>query len=489
MDTRLQEYIRQVKPEIDMDGWQPQCPKCSGSINVDLASYFVFAQKHWCYGNCNSCQTRFLLDVPTLLYNFWMPQILDIGRGKIYGKPGFWQSNTLDIYFSAVEPKAALTIEKPEDKSKVSESFLDKIKENIDLLRRGDRRLVSNKIKNVLASKFKKAKEVSPTAKPRLEIKIKTGSESQPILLFNALDEFYGHSARFIQFIYNVYDELGDMLRKEGIATAILVRDYLEFYVPDFIDQIWTVAHLPATFRKNTFRDVELNRQLNEEIRKRTVFIPKKQTNITAGVDPREYFHLDLVEREAKLSLEQYSPIFVFYNREDYRCWGGHPQQELKNYSRLTNLLKKTYPSAGIYMVGMSRDYPINHPDIIDLRTNGIPENYRSQQIDYIYLLSKTDCAVGIHGSHMLDITGLAKTLVMLQPLTRYKNYSDDMFMIKSGNFVPDYCRFYPVFGKNETLSDVTPEQVRDLIEAALWNYRRKYLQLTGELRGNTEDI
>lgn len=480
MDPRLQEYIRQVKPEIDMDGWEPKCPKCSGRINVDLASYFVFAQKHWCYGNCDDCKTRFLLDVPTLLYNFWMPQILDICTGEIYGKPGFWQSNTLDIYFSAVEPKAELRIEKIEDKSGVYDFFLDTFKKNLDLIKRGDGRLLYNKIEKFFARKLQNKKEISPKAKPKLEIKIKNGSEFQPILLFNALDEFYGHSARFIQFIYNVYDQLGDLLRKEGIATAILVRDYLEFYVPDFIDQIWTVAHLPATFTRDIFRDVELNRKLNEEIRKRTVFIPKKQTNITAGVDARDYFHLDLVEREAKLSLEQYSPIFVFYNREDYRCWGGHPQQELKNYSRLTNLLKKIYPSAGIYMVGMSRDYPINNPHIIDLRTNGIPENYRSQQIDYIYLLSKTDCAVGIHGSHMLDITGLAKTLVMLQPLTRYKNYSDDMFMIKSTNFVPDYSRFYPVFGKNETLSDVTPEQVRDLISAALWNYQKKFLQLMG---------
>ena len=286
MDTRLQEYIRQVKPEIDMDGWAPQCPKCSGSINVDLTSYFVFAQKHWCYGTCDYCKTRFLLDVPTLLYNFWLPQILDICTGKIYGKPGFWQSNTLDIYFSAVEPKADLRIEKLEYQSRVSEGLLDKLKENIDLLKRGDRRLVSNKIKKVLASKFQKAKAVSPTAKPRLEIKIKNGRESQPILLFNALDEFYGHSARFIQFIYNVYDEFGDLLRKEGIATAMLVRDYLQFYVPDFIDQIWTVAHLPATFRRDTFRDVELNRKLNEEIRKRTVFIPKQQT--LASHSPKE---------------------------------------------------------------------------------------------------------------------------------------------------------------------------------------------------------
>lgn len=479
MDSNLSDLIAQVSPEIDLSGWKPLCPICASAIKVDVKSYFIFAQRHWCYGSCSSCEKQFLLDVPALLYNLWYPQIMDISTGEIYGIDNWWKVDMDRIYFTFLGQKPVV-----EEKQK-SRGLHTRVKTLLNIIKMGDVNVLYSAVKKNLPILEKnpltrgKKSTITNKVKPSLKIIVRNTSSSDSVLLFNCLDEYYGHTTCFIEFVYMVYDRIGDKLKQQGIATAILIPEYLQFYVPDFIDEIWVATHLPSPFGRTTFRDIDFNNQLNEEIKKRKVFIPNQWINRSYGVDVRRYFHMDIVEQKAKISVDQYSPIFVFYNREDYRCWGGHPKKELRNYSKLANIIKTNYPSAGIFIVGMKRNYPLNNANIIDLRTNGIAEKYTENQIDYLYLLSKTDCAVGIHGSHMTEISALARSVITLQPESRYNNYTDDMFLIKSCDFIAELNRFYSLFGNNN-LDDVSPEKVFKLIEAALHRVNHAYSSFKG---------
>ncbi|MBD2179744.1 hypothetical protein [Aerosakkonema funiforme] len=479
MDNKLREVIGQVCPEIDLNGWKPLCPICANPIKIDVKSYFVFAQRHWGYGCCSSCDKKFLLDVPALLYNLWYPQIMDISTGEVYGTDSWWKADMYNIYFTFFGQKPVA------GEKKNLRNLHTRFRTLVNIIKMGDINVLYSAIKKnfpILEKKWltgNKTSNVTKKVKPTLKIISKNASNSDSVLLFNCLDEYYGHTTCFIEFVYMIYDRIGDKLKQQGIATAILIPEYLQFYVPDFIDEVWVATHLPSPFGRTTFRDVDFNNQLNEAIKHKKVFIPNQWINRSSGVDVRRYFHMDIVEQRAKISVDRYSHIFVFYNREDNRCWGGHPKKELRNYSKLANIIKNKYPSAGIFIVGMKRNYPLNNPNIIDWRTNGITENYTEKQIDYLYLLSKTDCAVGIHGSHMTEISALARAVITLQPESRYKNYTDDMFLIKSDDFIADLNRFYSIFGKNN-LVDVSPEKVFNIMEAALHRVNYAYPSLKG---------
>lgn len=472
MNTKLIDYIKQITPAMDLAEWQPKCPECSNPIEVDRQSYFIFGQRHWCYGVCGECKTKFVLDVPTLLYNFWFPQIMNINTRKVYGKPSWWQWDMAEIYFHYyLQEPLSENLQKP--------TIFSQIQKALSFLMKGDFKYLVNKTRILLTSRQEQNQPAVKPLPPSLKIEIKNPDNYNSILLFNCLDEYYGHATRFIQFVYNTYDEIGDKLREEGIGTAILLPEYLQFYAPDFINEIWVGTHLPAPFGRKTFRNLQFNLQVNEEIKKRNVYLLKKQPNIGVGVDARRYFKMDIVEKNAQISISPGKPIFVFYHREDLRCWGGHPKLELKNYSRLADLLKNYYPEAVIYLVGMKKTYPIKNKNIIDFRTNGLEDNYQQRQMDYLYLLSHTDCAVGIHGSHMTEITALAKSVITLQLKDKYHNYTDDMFLIKSDSLVPESCRFLPVFG-NRDLDNVSPEYIFDIIETALTTARANYLRFYG---------
>jgi|GEM_PF-4626857 len=470
MNVQLKEYLRQVSPSIDPTGWAPTCPVCLvGGINIDVNSYFTFVHRHWCYGTCLACNKRLLLDIPTLLYNFWYPQMMDLETGVVYGKDSWWKGDMYDMYFGFFAQKPEQQKQREEQKSQLA-IYVDKLTEAI--LQKDSRRLL-NAIEKHIGTQPKSNID-STQIKPSLRVTRKNNSASNAILLFNCLDEYYGHSTRFIQFVYNTYDEIGELLKSEGISLVLLIPEALECYTPDFVDEIWVATHLPKPFGRKTFRTVEFNRQLKEEIQKRTVYLLKKQPNIGAGVNARTYFHMENVEKKATIKLEDCSPKVVFYHREDYRCWGGHPKQELKNYSELAALIKKEYPFAGIYLVGLKQTHPVGNPHIIDLRGENLSADYHEARINYLYLLSHADCAIGIHGSHITEMSALSKTVVTLQPKFKYPNYSDDLFLIKSSNFVAEYQRYYSIFG-NDYLSDVSPERVFDLFHTALFMMREKY--------------
>lgn len=474
MDTELSKFIGQVSPEIDLKNWRPVCPICSITIAVDVKSYFLFAQRHWCYGSCSSCEKQFLLDVPALLYNLWYPQIMDTRKGQIYGKDNWWKVDMYNIYFT-------FFANKPDDSEPAKlKTISRKFKTLVDIIKMGDYRILSKAVqKNFSFLPQPTVKKKQAQVKPALKIIVKNASNSEKLVLFNCIDEYYGHTTCFIEYVYIIWDRLKDKLKQEGIATAILIPEYLQFYVPDFIDEVWLAMHLPSPFGVGTFRDVDFNNQLNQEIKRRQTFIPNQWINRGSGVDVRRYFHMDVVEQKANVDLKNYSHIFVFYNREDYRSWGGDPKREIKNYSQLASLIKQKYPSAGVFLVGMKKNYPIDNPNIVDWRTNGIPDNHTQRQIDYLYLLSKTDCAVGIHGSHMTEISALAKSVVTLQPESRYKNYTDDMFIIKTGDFIAEFNRFFSIFGQ-EKLDDVSAKKVFKVIEAALHRFKEAYPSFKG---------
>ena len=470
MNNLLQSYIRQVTPEIDLIDWEVQCPNCSSSlISIEAKSYFIFAQRHWCYGKCEACDSNFLLDVPTLLYNFWYPQILDLKTGKVYGKEGWWKSSMAEIYFQFIEnnPDLVKNISPPK-------KTRDKLVEA--LLQRDGRRILNalEKQKKSLAETLRNKTKLGVVSEPTLEIIYRENSDAsgnQPLLLFNCLDEYYGHSTRFLQFVYNAYEEIGKELKEEEISIAVLIPEALRFLVPDFVDEIWIGKHLPNLFGRSTFRNRIFNEHLNAKLRERQVYILKKQPSIGKGVDSRQYFHMDKVERDSKFSIHSGYPIFVFYHREDYRCWGGHPKKEINNYCTLADLVKQEYPNAVIYLFGHKYTYPCKNKKIIDLRKNGLSSDYFQKQIDYLYLLSKADCAIGIHGSHMTEMSALTKIVITLQPEFKYGNYSDDLFIIKSDRFIVDFQRFYSIFG-NQHLSDITAKKVASIIKTAFHRLR-----------------
>jgi len=114
---------------------------------------------------------------------------------------------------------------------------------------------------------------------------------------------------------------------------------------------------------------------------------------------------------------------------------------------------------------GQQNQIQTDRAKLIDLRTDKFDvENDRR----WMAYMSKADCAVGVHGSGMLLPSGLAKAVVELVPRSKYKNTVQDLLFQWEDRDPRDALLFFRMLYGNETLSNVHPSTVSDVVASLL---------------------
>jgi len=289
-----------------------------------------------------------------------------------------------------------------------------------------------------------------------VELKTIRHFERDEIVLLNCLDFAYGHCLFKLfnaQHYIDNYPELG---------CCVLVPRQLTHLVPEGVAEIWEVSVPIWEYR---YWWVSLEEKIKSEITRR------KKAYLALGYSHPHHTAFSLA-RFAKAAGgsdgDAGTPTIVFSYRTD-RLWGASSKKQRKNIIRLHQLLRNAYPEMAFVLMGFS-DRLRFPPEIVDRRVDSFdPEMEKS----WLRLLQRTDCAIGVVGSHMLLPSGLAECAVDLLPEQFYSNILQDHLL--RDDYVDPYeslFRFRVLYG-NEQLTDVSPHRVAQVVSSQLTWWER----------------
>ncbi len=103
--------------------------------------------------------------------------------------------------------------------------------------------------------------------------------------------------------------------------------------------------------------------------------------------------------------------------------------------------------------------------EIIDLRADKFDLERDRLWMAY---MKAADCVIGVHGSNMLLPSGLAKSTVELVPRSRIANTVQDFLFSAHKTDLRDALLFYRLLYGNESLSDIQPSEVTNMVASVL---------------------
>jgi hypothetical protein len=281
--------------------------------------------------------------------------------------------------------------------------------------------------------------------------------ECDRIIIINCLDYLYGHSLLKLLNVQRYLDNFPEL------GCCVLVPTQLKHLVPDGVAEIW---EFPIALKDGTRWYPSLANWINGQIRSRKeCFLSKAYSHPSNQLYDLARFVKGLPEVE----VGDYGPVVLFSYRED-RCWGGLAGQQ-RNLQSLYDRLSHTFPAMLFVLVGFGTANRIDPSgaSILDLRTDSFDLDRDRLWMAY---MKAADCAVGVHGSNMLLPSGLAKSTVELVYTSRIENTVQDFLFGGKDQDPRDLLLYYRMLYGDDTLSDVYPSLVYDVVFACLSSAR-----------------
>jgi FkbM family methyltransferase len=281
-----------------------------------------------------------------------------------------------------------------------------------------------------------------------------------PATLLNCLDPVYGHA---LLKLLNTSRLLG-----RGRRPIVLVPQALEVLVPPGCEA-WIVRE-PLARLRGWLVDVErrLDRALDrigDCVLARAFPHPHPSTWTLAA-------HTQGIEPEPVGT-----PSIVFALRDD-RTWGPTVEDQLTNVTALWDRLRERFPSAGAAAVGVGE--PSGLPrDLLDVRA---PAPTADDERRWLALAAGATVAIGVHGSHLLLPSGLARATVELLPEPRFAN-ALQATLVTERDSVLALARQRTVHGSDD-LADVTTERVAAIAVPLIEDLDRVGLLMAGPAAG-----
>lgn len=276
--------------------------------------------------------------------------------------------------------------------------------------------------------------------------------DADRIVIVNCLDFLYGHS---LLKLLNVQRYLGC---SPELGCCVLVPSQLVHLVPEGVAEIW---EFPVSIKEGWKWYNYLAQWMSEQITKRKeCFLSPAYSHPSNRDYNLGCFVRNLPDISEEIS--QHQPIILFSYRED-RLWGRSLRHQQRNLQKLYDKLSAIFPDMAFVMVGFGQQNQIRHTGakLIDLR-----ENKFDVERDRLWMayMSAADCAIGVHGSNMLLPSGLAKSTVELVPCDRLGNSVQSFLFASDMQDIRDALLFYRILYGNETLSNIEPSDVTDMI-------------------------
>jgi FkbM family methyltransferase len=174
------------------------------------------------------------------------------------------------------------------------------------------------------------------------------------------------------------------------------------------------------------------------------------------------------------------NPFVVLVLRDDRR-WGRTARAQARHAGELARRLRRRFPDVGVVAIGVGGRTALP-ASVEDLRA-------RKPTVDderaWLELLRGADLVVGVHGSHMLLPSGLARGTIELQPRFRI----DHVFqatLLDERDPLEALVNHRILYG-DDRLADVSPARVAELAASMLMERERFAALMLGAAAGRTD--
>lgn len=285
---------------------------------------------------------------------------------------------------------------------------------------------------------------VRPDGRP-VELEVRGDASGRAAVLLPCLDPVYGHA---LLKLLNAARHVRDGER----ALVVLVPQALEALVPEAVAETWIVRE--PVGRLGGWL-LELEPRLAAEL-------DRLGDVVLSPAFPHPHpstYDLDLHVGGIE-PIRSGDPSVVVVLRDD-RTWGPDASAQDVLVDHLAELLRERLgPGAGIAVVGVAEPLP-GEASFDDLRSRA-PDVETERA--WLARLRGADLAIGVHGSHFLLASGLARASIELLPQSRFGN-ALQATLVRERDPVLALAAHRTIPGADD-LSDVPPERVAALAAA-----------------------
>lgn len=318
------------------------------------------------------------------------------------------------------------------------------------------------KAKKWLGEPFRKSLQ-NPILDSEITFKIKKKNESKKVIILNCIDYLYGHS---LLKLLNAQREHED---NHDLALIVVVQKALEWMVPEFVAEVWTV-NIPFKHARNYYPS--LNEAITNELERfdqvyvSHAYSHPSKFNIENFTGVSCYRHeataqprISFIWREDRFWINNY---YISKAVQKYPNLGNFTKPILYYQSwkviRLFKILRKSFPDHVFTVVGLG-DTGKFPGWIDDCRVRNFNKDTESLTCQ---IYSQSEIVIGIHGSNMLIPSAHAGMTLDLMPMDRWGNYAQDILFQEFNNRMASYkYRFVPIGIKIKAVADITKFQMR----------------------------
>jgi FkbM family methyltransferase len=295
-----------------------------------------------------------------------------------------------------------------------------------------------------------------------VDLRVEGPGVTDAAVLLNCLDPIYGHS---LLRLLNAQRHLDDGARQ----LVVLVPRALRHLVPPEAAEVWTLEGPPSLTWQWLLR---LDERLHAEL-------DRLDDCVLSPAFPHPHPSTwDLDRFTGPIAAQRRgSPTFVFAFRDDRR-WGLTLRHQEHHLDGLWSQLRRRFPDAAAAMIGVGA--PGRAPSgVADLRVQrpGI-----SDERAWMAAAAGADLVIGIHGSHLLLPSGLARLTLELTPTERYTN-ALQATLVREDDPLRALWRYRQLLG-GAHLADLSGRRVAHVAATMIEEADRFAALMTGPLAG-----
>lgn len=321
----------------------------------------------------------------------------------------------------------------------------------------------NEKTKKWLGEPFRQSL-MSPRVQSDVVFEVKKRSTKKKILILNCIDYLYGHSLLKLLNAQKEYEDNPDL------AVVVLVQTALEWLVPQFVSEVWTV-NIPFINARNYYP------YINECIQKELLRFEKVYVSYACS-HPGEFdienftgipVYRQETERPQRISFIWREDRFWIKNHYLSKAVQKYPKlqkvikpllyYQKRKVIRLFSMLKKSFPQYYFTVVGLGVTGKFPHW----IQDHRVKSYNKESEYATCQIYSQSKLVIGIHGSNMLLPSAQAGMTLDLMPADRWGNYAQDiLFQEEDGRIASYRYRFVPVETKMSSLKVIIKNQIKN---------------------------
>lgn len=303
----------------------------------------------------------------------------------------------------------------------------------------------------------------SPSDDIEVKLSVRRSGDSKRVVIINCIDYLYGHS------LLKLLNAQREYKNSKGLDVVVIVQTALEWVVPDFVAEVWTV-NIPFKKARNYYPS--LNKAIEKELER------FDEVYVSYAYSHPSRFEIENFTGVSRYDSKQVvNPKITFIWRED-RLWMKNyliskamqkypkikpfmkPLLHLQKWKviRLFKMLKNSCPPGYTFTVaGLGKNGKFK--DWIQDERVAVFDKESERRTCQVY--SESEIVIGVHGSNMLLPSAHARMTLDLMPQDRWGNFAQDLLFQEPNNRLSSFkYRLLPIETKLSILSKIIKFQI-----------------------------